>query len=109
MSDQKRGKKRPKSYYIKCAAGGKKPRKSNVMSAGMKGFLVTCNKYERETVREMYNLLNEYADIMYGPEQESVSFIQIIFKIVFLNCSIWKAVGIWVISWNRHRILNQLA
>ncbi|XP_045212610.2 THUMP domain-containing protein 1-like [Mercenaria mercenaria] len=73
MSEQRRGKKRPKSYYIKCAAGGKKVKKTNIISAGMKGFLVTCNKYERETVREMYNLLNEYADVMYGPELDNTA------------------------------------
>lgn len=75
MSDQRKGKKRSKSYYRKCAAGGKKARKSHGLSAGMKGFLVTCNKYEKETVREMYNLLNEYGDIMYGPELYDVSMI----------------------------------
>ena len=68
MSEGKRGKKRPKSYYIKCAAGGKKSKPINDLDSGMKGFLVTCNKYERETVREMYNVLNEYADKLYGPE-----------------------------------------
>ena len=68
MSDQKRGKKRPKSYYIKCAAGGKKTKCENDLDVGMRGFLVTCNKYEKETVREMYNILNEYADNLYGPE-----------------------------------------
>ncbi|XP_052266394.1 THUMP domain-containing protein 1-like [Dreissena polymorpha] len=66
MSESKR--KRPKSYYKKCAGGGKKFKAVNDLDAGMKGFLVTCNKYERETVREMYNILNEYADTLYGPE-----------------------------------------
>lgn len=68
MSEEKRGKKRPKSYYKKCAAGGKKAKSANDLDTGMKGFLVTCNKYEKESVREMYNLLNEYADELYGPE-----------------------------------------
>ena len=65
---EKRGKKRPKSYYIKCA---KKPRQygGGRLDAGMRGFLVTCNKREKEAVREMYNLLNEYADQMYGREE----------------------------------------
>ena len=66
MSENKRGKKRPKSYYLKCAGGGKKAK--NDLVAGMRGFLVTCNKYEKETIRETYNLLNEYADKLYGPE-----------------------------------------
>lgn len=64
---EKRGQKRPKSYYLKCAQGGKK-KHLNDLDAGMKGFLVTCNKYEKETVREMYNILNEYADKKLGPE-----------------------------------------
>lgn len=39
------------------------------MDVGMQGFLVTCNKNESQAVKEMYNLLNEYADKLYGPEQ----------------------------------------
>ena len=35
----------------------------------MKGFLITCNNREKEAVKEAYNLLNEYADKLYGPEQ----------------------------------------
>lgn len=38
------------------------------MKDGMKGFLLTCNNREKETVREGYSLLNEYADKLYGPE-----------------------------------------
>ena len=35
------------------------------------GFLLTCNNRERETVREGYNLLNEFADKCLGPEKVS--------------------------------------
>ena len=67
MSEIKKGKKRPKSYYIKCAAG-KKRKRVNDLDIGMKGFLITCNTHEKEAVRESYNILNEYADKLYGPE-----------------------------------------
>ena len=69
MADQKRaGKKRPKSYYLKCAAAGKYQKRMNDLDTGMKGFLITCNTHEKEAVRESYNILNEYADKLYGPE-----------------------------------------
>lgn len=35
----------------------------------MKGFLVTCNNNEKGAVRDAYNILNEYADKLYGPEK----------------------------------------
>lgn len=61
------GKKRSKAYYVKCAK--QKKFKRNVLDVDMKGFLVTCNSHEDQAVRECYNLLNEYADKLYGPEQ----------------------------------------
>ncbi|KAL4239439.1 THUMP domain-containing protein 1 [Mactra antiquata] len=64
----RKGKKRSKAYYMQCAAGGKKFKSAGI-EPGSKGFLITCNKYESETVREMYNILNEYADKIYGPEK----------------------------------------
>lgn len=67
MSERK-GKKRPKSYYIKCA--NKKPKRDSwKLEVGMKGFLVTCNNNEKGAVRDAYNILNEYADKLYGPEK----------------------------------------
>lgn len=39
------------------------------MDVGMQGFLVTCNNNESQAVKEMYNLFNEYAEKLYGPEQ----------------------------------------
>lgn len=65
---QRRGKKRPKSYYLKCAH--KKVKHGNTLDIDMRGFLVTCNGNEKQAVREMYNLLNEYADKLYGPEEQ---------------------------------------
>ena len=34
----------------------------------LKGFLLFCNCKEKETIREAYVLLNQFADRMYGPE-----------------------------------------
>ncbi|BFF98852.1 THUMP domain-containing protein 1 homolog [Drosophila madeirensis] len=39
-----------------------------VLQAGQRGFFATCNINEKGCVRECYNLLNHYADILYGPE-----------------------------------------
>jgi len=60
--------KRKKSYYKKSGTQNKKFRGQNDLDADMRGFLVTCNTHEKETVRELYNILNEYADSLYGPE-----------------------------------------
>ncbi|XP_060068653.1 THUMP domain-containing protein 1-like [Ylistrum balloti] len=63
----KKGKKRPKSYYLKCSQQNK--RKINRLEIGIRGFLLTCNSHEKDATREAYNLLNEYADQIYGPEE----------------------------------------
>lgn len=42
--------------------------KKQVLQPGQRGFLVTCNMNEKACVRECYNLLNHYADQLYGPE-----------------------------------------
>lgn len=72
----KSGSKRSRTYYKKCMY--KKRKKWNSIDVGMRGFLVTCNRNESQAVKEMYNLLNEYADVLYGPEHVS-SFINSIF------------------------------
>ncbi len=61
------GKKRKKWYYKQCA--NKKHKRVCDLDAEMRGFLLTCNKHEHDARREAYNLLNEYADKLYGPEQ----------------------------------------
>lgn len=74
MSDCQTGVKRSKAYYKKCQLwSSKKQKKINDLDIGMKGFLVTCNMNEREAVREAYNILNEYADKIYGPEDNKDS------------------------------------
>jgi len=56
-------KKRKKSYYcqVKRQCGGRQ-----MLDVGIKGFLITCNRMEKQTIREAYNLLNEYSCELYG-------------------------------------------
>ncbi|XP_068240661.1 THUMP domain-containing protein 1 [Palaemon carinicauda] len=66
--------KRSRSYYIRCA---KRQRKGSVLGTDMVGFLCTCNNSERDCVREAYNILNEFADKLYGKEsQENIAELQ---------------------------------
>ncbi|XP_061392792.1 THUMP domain-containing protein 1 homolog [Musca vetustissima] len=44
------------------------PSKKQYLEVGHKGFLATCNFQEKDCVRECYNILNQYADELYGPE-----------------------------------------
>lgn len=59
--------KRPKNYYVQLAK--KQKRYHNSLTPGLTGFLCTCNARERDCVIEAYNILNEYADQMYGKEE----------------------------------------
>ncbi|XP_017107819.2 THUMP domain-containing protein 1 homolog [Drosophila bipectinata] len=43
--------------------------KKQFLQAGQRGFFATCNINEKACVRECYNLLNHYADLLYGPEK----------------------------------------
>lgn len=67
MSERK-GKKRLKLYYIKCV-NKKLKRDLWKLEVGMKGFLVICNNNEKGVVWDVYNILNEYADKLYGFEK----------------------------------------
>lgn len=58
-------KKRKKSYYIQASKKGNRLE----LATGMKGFFITCNFNERDCVRDAYNLLNEFAVKLYGPEK----------------------------------------
>ncbi|KAJ8001401.1 hypothetical protein DPEC_G00169130 [Dallia pectoralis] len=77
MSEGQDSKKRSKKRY----GGGQRSKKykgSRELEVGMQGVLITCNMNERQCVAEAFNLLNEYADQLYGPEnfkdpEESVS------------------------------------
>ncbi|GIY19318.1 THUMP domain-containing protein 1 [Caerostris darwini] len=44
--------------------------KSGVLETGLKGFLITCNN-EQRCVKESYNLLNEFADDLFGTETKN--------------------------------------
>lgn len=44
------------------------PSKKQYLEVGHKGFLATCNFNEKDCVRECYNILNQYADELYGEE-----------------------------------------
>lgn len=46
-----------------------KKKREFVLKPGLKGFLCTCNSREKDCVRESYNILNEYADSLYGEEK----------------------------------------
>lgn len=43
----------------------------------MKGFICTCNGNEKQCIREAYNILNEFADQLYGEETSVVSSYEI--------------------------------
>lgn len=66
MSATNKRKAKDKAFYIKSA---KQARTSqHELGVGMKGFLCTSNR-EKESVREAYNILNEFADILYGSDK----------------------------------------
>ena len=87
-SKQQSGKKRKKQFYIQTAKRGKWSRR---LDANMKGFLITCNNRERDAVREAYNLFNEYADKLYGPEKVRTKFY--FSKVLALFSSVQLQVG----------------
>lgn len=64
------GKKRNKKRY---GAGpqSKRWKGSRELEVGMQGILITCNMNERKCTAEAFNLLNEYAEELYGPERVS--------------------------------------
>ncbi|XP_076144012.1 THUMP domain-containing protein 1 [Alosa pseudoharengus] len=67
MSEAVDSKKRHRKHY-----GGQRNKRQKVsreLEVGMQGILITCNMNERKCTSEAYNLLNEYADKLYGPEK----------------------------------------
>ena len=66
------GKKRRKDkrYYANAAKKAKMAKYR--MVPGAKGFLLFCNRHEKETVREGYRILNQFADKMYGKEEAPI-------------------------------------
>lgn len=53
-----------KSQYYK--GPHQKRSRRNVLGVNMRGFLCSCNNREKDCVYESYNLLNRYADALYG-------------------------------------------
>ncbi|XP_043241497.1 THUMP domain-containing protein 1-like isoform X1 [Amphibalanus amphitrite] len=71
MNEKKR---KQKQYYVNQAKRARFEKRK--LHPGLRGFLCTTNNKERECVREAYNILNEYANQMYGAEdsvQEEVA------------------------------------
>ncbi|XP_058799951.1 THUMP domain-containing protein 1 homolog [Phymastichus coffea] len=67
-------KKKRKNYFSNQGSDFKK-RKHLTLESGMKGFLCTCNFREKDCVREAYNILNEYADKVYGIDTKQIADI----------------------------------
>nr|XP_040043445.1 THUMP domain-containing protein 1 [Gasterosteus aculeatus aculeatus] len=63
---RKRSKKR---YAAGSRHSGKRWRGCRELEVGMQGILITCNMNERKCTAEAFNLLNEYADELLGPEK----------------------------------------
>ncbi|KAH8378927.1 hypothetical protein KR009_002126, partial [Drosophila setifemur] len=61
MTNNQRFKQNKKKYYQSA--------RKQYLEAGQRGFFATCNMNEKACVRECYNLLNHYADELYGPEK----------------------------------------
>ena len=69
--DKGKKRKNKKGYYIQAA---KRSKGEHKLSPGQKGFLISCSVHESTVLRESYNLLNEYADKLYGDEDVSEAF-----------------------------------
>ncbi|MEQ2255531.1 hypothetical protein ILYODFUR_014852 [Ilyodon furcidens] len=65
---QNESRKRSKKRYVS-GQQGKRWKGSRELEVGMLGILITCNMNERKCTAEAFNLLNEYADKLFGPEK----------------------------------------
>lgn len=65
MSTGPESKKRKKNYYKSFA----KKRRTGTLEPEMTGFLVTFERSEFQAAKDCYELLNEYADKIWGPEK----------------------------------------
>lgn len=66
MAETSKGK-RKAGYY---KGSQQKRTKKYVLETNMRGFLCSCNNREKDCVYESYNLLNRYADALYGSSEE---------------------------------------
>ncbi|XP_068583729.1 THUMP domain-containing protein 1 [Cebidichthys violaceus] len=61
--------KRSKKRYATGHHHSKRWKGSRELEVGMQGILITCNMNERKCTAEAFDLLNEYADELFGPEK----------------------------------------
>ena len=107
-----KGQKRKKGKYIQAAKGKRARFGGRKLDYGMKGFLITCNRYERETINEVDNLFNEYADAMYGPEnvclivENCMSGVETFFHFLFFRMK--KRLIYPTVTKRKKRILKRL-
>ncbi|XP_015249495.1 PREDICTED: THUMP domain-containing protein 1 [Cyprinodon variegatus] len=66
---QNESRKRGKKRYVSGGQQGKRWKGCRELEVGMQGILITCNMNERKCTAEAFNLLNEYADQLFGPEK----------------------------------------
>lgn len=71
MSEAQDARKRNKRRYGGGGPRNKRYKGSRELEVGMQSILITCNMNERKCTSEAFNLLNEYADKLYGPENVS--------------------------------------
>uniref|UniRef100_A0A182J699 Uncharacterized protein n=1 Tax=Anopheles atroparvus TaxID=41427 RepID=A0A182J699_ANOAO len=68
----RKGKDGKRNYYAKAGEnGGGKSARERFLRTGHRGFLITCNGRVRDCVRDSYRILNEYADELYGPAEQT--------------------------------------
>ncbi|KAM9819283.1 THUMP domain-containing protein 1 [Syngnathus typhle] len=61
--------KRGKKHFFGAQHHAKRWRGSRELEVGMQGILITCSMNQRKCAAEAFNLLSEYADMLYGPEK----------------------------------------
>lgn len=65
--------KKAKQYYTQQHKKHKRP----TLEVGMKGFLCSCNNREKECIRESYNLLNKYHDILHPSSTNDAAKVEL--------------------------------
>uniref|UniRef100_A0A3P9KLQ8 THUMP domain-containing protein 1 n=1 Tax=Oryzias latipes TaxID=8090 RepID=A0A3P9KLQ8_ORYLA len=61
--------KRSKKRFVAGHNNSKRWKGSRELEVGMQGILITCNMNQRKCTAEALDLLNEYAEKLYGPEK----------------------------------------
>lgn len=81
---QNDSRKRSKKRYV-AGHHSKRWKGSRELEVGMQGILITCNMNERKCTAEAFNLLNEYADKMFGPEKVSVVHMPVLLRVATIS------------------------